>query len=114
LCEFNKRCLSTLYLRPIPVRQKFNDLYKNNPDGICVNNDTYFNAVSPAITEQYGHPCYKTLGEFNYVEATSQPPSDAIVGTNYATNNSGEEATITVTVEGAWPQTQSWSSESTA
>jgi hypothetical protein len=105
--------LPALNSSPAAVRQKFNDLYKKNPDGISVNNETYFGAVTPAITEQYGHPCYKTLGEFNYVEAASKPPSDAIVGSNYATNDSDEEATITVTVEGAWSQTQSWSSETT-
>ena len=105
--------LPALNSSPAAVRQKFNDLYKKNPDGISVNDETYFNAVTPAITQQYGHPCYKTLGEFNYVEAASKPPSDAIVGSNYATNDSDEEATITVTVEGAWSQTQSWSSETT-
>jgi hypothetical protein len=105
--------LPALNSSPAAVREKFKSLYQKNPDGICVNNETYFNAVTPAITQQYGHPCYKTLGEFNYVEAASKPPSDAIVGSNYATNDSDEEATISVTVEGAWSQTQSWSSEST-
>ncbi|HXR79193.1 MAG TPA: hypothetical protein VN737_24675 [Bryobacteraceae bacterium] len=105
--------LPALNSSPQAVRQKFQDLYSKKPDGISVNDETYFGAVTPAITQQYGHPCYKTLGEFNYVEAASKPPSDAIVGSNYATNDSDEEATITVTVEGAWSQTQSWSSEST-
>lgn len=105
--------LPALNSSPQSVREKFKNLYNKNPDGISVNSETYFDAVKPAITEQYGHPCYKTLGEFTYVEGANQPPSDAVVGTNYAVNNSDQEASISITVEGAWGQTESWSTQVT-
>src|SRR5215217_3974601 len=65
---------------PAAVRQKFQDIYGENPDGISVNSETYFDAVTPAITEQYGHPCYKALGEFEFASAESRPPQDAVGG----------------------------------
>ena len=98
---------------PTAVRQKFQDTFGKNPDGICVNSETYFNAVKPAITQQYGHPCYKALGVFEYQEAASQPPQSAIVGSNYAINNGSEEAQISLTVDGSWSEETSWSSSTT-
>ncbi|MCC3408337.1 MAG: hypothetical protein JGK17_22650 [Microcoleus sp. PH2017_10_PVI_O_A] len=99
---------------PDSVRGKFKQMFNNvQPDGIAVNSETYFNAVKPAITEQYGHRCYKVLGGFSRVERDGKPPEQAIVGTNYAYNYSNEEATISLEVKGEWSEQTSWSSSTT-
>lgn len=105
--------LPSLNSSPESVRKAFKDTFGVNPDGISVNSETYFNAVKPAITEQYGHPCYKTLGEFSYTKGNSVPPSSVIVGSNVAVNHGDEEATMTLEVQGSWQNEQTWSSEST-
>lgn len=99
---------------PESVRQRFKEIYNGvQPDGIAVNSETYFNAVKPAITEQYGYPCYKVLGEFTGVERDGKPPQQAIVGSNYAINYDSEPAKITLTVGGEWSEQTSWSSSTT-
>ena len=105
--------LPALKSSPDSVRSYFAKVYGETPDGICLNSETYFNAVTPAITKTYGHPCYKTLGDFTYTQQGSTPPQQLILGTNYAINNSKETAQITITVQGEWSNTQTWSSEST-
>ncbi|MCY0910541.1 hypothetical protein [Massilia antarctica] len=105
--------LTYLNSSPSAVRAYFETAYSKNPDGISVNSETYYYAVTPAITAQYGHPCYKTLGPFNYVTNPSAPPTSAIVGSNYAINNGDDPAQVSLTVEGAWSDATSWSSETT-
>ncbi len=105
--------LPALNSSPESVRQAFTNKFGTKPDGISVNSETYFNAVKPAITEQYGHPCYKRLGDFNYTKGDGKPPTSAIVGSNVAVNYGDEEATMTLEVQGSWQSEQSWSSEST-
>ncbi len=99
---------------PDQVRKKFKDHYGKNPDGICVNSETYYDAVKPAITEQYGHPCYKVLGEFEYQDDGQSQPQEAVLGTNYAYNHSDEEATISLTVNANWSEETSWTSSVSA
>lgn len=105
--------LPALDSSPQGVREAFKDHFGKEPDGISVNSETYFDAVTPAITEQFGHPCYKRLGQFSYQEDPIQPPQEAIVGSNYAINKSNQETEISLTVEGAWSEQLSWSSQST-
>ncbi|HEU4964013.1 MAG TPA: hydralysin-2 [Bacilli bacterium] len=105
--------LPALNSSPDSVRTYFANTYGETPDGISVNSETYFNAVTPAITQTYGHPCYKTLGDFTYTQQASSPPQSLVLGTNYAINNSNESAQISITVQGEWSDTQTWSSEST-
>ncbi|MFD2671145.1 hydralysin-2 [Marinicrinis sediminis] len=99
---------------PDSVRKSFQDRYGKKPDGICVNSETYYNAVQPAITEQYGMPCYKVLGEFEYEDDGESHPDEGILGSNYAVNQGDEEATISLTVDASWTEETSWSSEVTA
>ena len=42
----------------------FKDLYGILPDEIAVNNETFPIHNKTAITERYGHACYKMLGPF--------------------------------------------------
>lgn len=105
--------LQALDSSPSAVREKFDSLYSKNPDGIALNDTTYFNAVQPAITQQYGHYCYKQLSEITYTEA-GQSSNDAVVGSNTAYNNSDAEAEIALTVSGGWTETTEWSSSVTA
>ncbi|MFJ5788449.1 hydralysin-2 [Lysinibacillus sp. NPDC097162] len=95
------------------VREAFKEKFKVNPDGIAVNSETYFKGVTPAITEQYGHPCYKTLGDFTYTKGDGAPPKSVIVGSNIAVNHGDEAATMTLEVQGSWQSQQTWSTEST-
>lgn len=106
--------LSNLNSSPDKVRKKFKDHFGKNPDGICVNSETYYDAVKPAITEQFGHPCYKVLGEFDYKQDGQSQPQEAVLGTNYAYNHSDEEATISLTVHADWTEETSWSSSVSA
>lgn len=105
--------LQALDSSPSAVREKFNSLYDKNPDGIALNDTTYFNAVQPAITEQYSHYCYKQLGEFEYTQGTVDSRT-AVVGSNVARNDTDEPATVALTVDGAWMETTGWSSSVTA
>lgn len=111
--KFSFTELSALNSSPSSVQNAFTDYFGSRPDGISVNSETYYNAVKPAITEQYGHPCYKSLGEFTYEIGDGKPPQQAIVGSNYAINRSSEPAQIQLTVTGSWTDEQTWSSETT-
>ncbi|TKI58206.1 hydralysin-2 [Brevibacillus antibioticus] len=105
--------LPALNSSPESVRQAFKNRYGVNPDGIALNSETYFDAVEPAITERYGHPCYKTVGPFSYSNGASQPPIDEVVSSHTAVNRGKEKATLTLEVQASWMNEQSWSSEST-
>lgn len=106
--------LPALDSSPSDVRKAFENKFGKNPDGIALNNETYFNAVTPAITQQYGHYCYKNLGEFNYSEGAITGDQSAVLGSNYAINNGDTEATITLQVSGSWTSSNTVSSSVTA
>ncbi|CAM4196462.1 hydralysin-2 [Paenibacillus tarimensis] len=105
--------LPALDSSPNSVRERFTKLYGSKPDGIALNSETYFEGVNPAITEQYGHPCYKTLGPFTYEVGNGKPPEQAVVGYEYAVNYGNDPAEITLSVTGNWNEVQSWSSATT-
>ncbi|AYH48080.1 hypothetical protein [Dickeya fangzhongdai] len=105
--------LPALNSSPDAVRERFTEEYGMKPDGIALNNETYYDAVNPPITQQYGHYCYKILGDIQYSEAVSTSSSTAIVGSHTAVNTSNEEAEISLTVDGQWEESTSWSSSIT-
>lgn len=98
---------------PTGVREKFASEYGKNPDGICLNKETYFGAVTPAITEQYGHYCYKRLGQYEFTTDEVSQPEQAIVGSNTAVNEGDTKATIQLTVNGSWSESTGYSSSVT-
>mmetsp|Transcript_94753 Transcript_94753/g.116052 ORF Transcript_94753/g.116052 Transcript_94753/m.116052 type:complete len:111 (+) Transcript_94753:63-395(+) len=79
--------LKALHSSPDRIREAFKQYYGIYPDGIAINKETYYNAVKPAITEEYGYPCYKTLGKAIYKIAESRKDT-VIIGVNYAENRS--------------------------
>jgi len=105
--------LDALDSSPHSVREKFKDHYGIEPDGIALNDETYFNAHKPPITKTWGHPCYKELGEFEFTRDSEKDPEHVVVGSNYAVNQSDEEATISVTVGGNWTDSVTWSTSTT-
>ncbi len=104
--------LTALDSSPDGIRSKFASIYGKTPDGIALNDTTYYNGVTPPITQQYSHYCYKTLGTITYSEGDVNA-TQAVVGSNTAINNGDSEATLTLTVEGAWTETVGWSSSVT-
>jgi Clostridium epsilon toxin ETX/Bacillus mosquitocidal toxin MTX2 len=106
--------LAALNSSPSAVKDAFAAAWGATPDGIALNDTTYYNAVTPAITQQYGHYCYKTLGQIQYAEGVQSTPTQAIVGSNTAYNNSDQPASISLTVDGSWSESTSWSSSVTA
>jgi hypothetical protein len=98
---------------PDAVRNKFKDHFGERPDGIALNKETYYDAVKPPITEQYSHYCYKTLGQYQFTSDSSEPPQQAIVGSNTAVNQGDTEAEIQLAVTGAWSETTGWSTSIT-
>lgn len=105
--------LQGLKSSPDSVREAFQRQFGAQLDGIALNHDTYFNAVRPAITEQYGHYCYKTVRDYNFGASQTEPAQDAVVGSNTAKNHGDTEAEISLTVAGAWTEQTGWSSSVT-
>ena len=95
------------------VREAFSKEFGKTPDGICVNKETYFNAVKPAITERYGYYCYKRLGQYEFTSDDVEPPQQAIVGSNTAINQGDSSATIQLTVNGSWSDSTGYTSSVT-
>ncbi|MEW9501715.1 hypothetical protein [Jeotgalibacillus marinus] len=105
--------LQGLNSNPVSIREYFKQYYGVSPDGIAINSETYYNAVNPPITEQYGYYAYKNLGEVNYDLGEVNDIQAAIVGSNYAYNYSDEEATVSLTVNGGWTSNTTVSSSIT-
>ena len=106
--------LTALDSSPDAVRSAFKSHFSNvDPDGIALNDSTYYDAVTPPITQQYSHYCYKIPGDVQYYESAPTSSTHAVVGSNIAYNKSDSEATIQLTVNGAWTDTRGWSSSIT-
>lgn len=105
--------LPALDSSPNSVRESFKTIYGTNPDGIALNNETYFNAVQPPITQQYGHYCYKKIGDITYNYNNNNLPTQIIIATSLVTNETNEPVTQTVYISGEWTKTTSWSTEVT-
>lgn len=106
---FSFNDLTAMGSSPAALREKIKSIYGSNPAGLAVNHETYYNAVTPAITEQYGNWCYKTPGEYQFTQDVVDPDSQQVVGgSNYAYNRSSASATITVQVKGSFTETDSW------
>ena len=98
---------------PNGVREALSKEFGKTPDGICVNKETYFNAVKPAITERYGYYCYKRLGQYEFTSDDVEPLQQAIVGSNTAINQGDSSATIQLTVNGSWSDSTGYTSSVT-
>ncbi len=106
--------LDALDSSPAEVRESFKHHFNNvQPDGLALNDQTYYNAVHPPITEQYGHPCYKHLEQFQFEPEHKGDPEKSIVGIHEAVNNSDKEARISTSVTGSWSETRTWSTSVT-
>ena len=105
--------LQGLKSSPDAVREAFHRQFGKQPDGIALNDSTYYKAVQPPITQQYGHYCYKNVSDYYFGTSQADPPHDAIVGSNTAVNHGDTEAETTLTVTGAWTEETGWSSSVT-
>ncbi len=100
--------LQSIGSSPAAIKAAFNKVLGKEPDGICFNSETYFDAVKPAITEQYGYLCYKEVGTPSYTSLGTQPGGDVVIGSTTAINESDAPANISVEVSGSWNQVTSW------
>jgi len=99
---------------PHDVSGKFDDKYGKSPDGICVNNEGYYDYYTPIITESYGHPCYKKLGQYEFQrESATTDVHKAVIGSNTAVNHGDAKASIQLTVNGSWSESTGYSSSIT-
>ncbi|XP_033098208.1 hydralysin-like [Anneissia japonica] len=105
--------LNALDSSPVQVKDSFKKMYRTDPDGIALNKETYFKAVKPAITEQYGHYAYKTAGQYQFTSGSVTEKGDAIVGSSTVRNESDTMSSMTVNVQGEWNDTTSYSTSST-
>lgn len=103
---------------PSAVRAWFKNKFSKNPDnvepGIALNSEVYFTALKPAITEQYGHHAYKTLGVMEYTqgEITSEPQS--VLASNYAVNRSDLTQSISLEISGSFQDSTTTNTSVTA
>ncbi|EJR57370.1 hypothetical protein IIO_04897 [Bacillus cereus VD115] len=95
------------------IMDAFKDLYGLLPYEIAINNETFPIHNKPAITERYGHACYKTLGPFIFSNIEEPSKNEVSLGEQFVFNPSNEEAEIIVTIKEKWANIQSWTSEST-
>ena len=76
------------------VRKSFKDRFHSQPDGIALNKETKFNAVTPAITDQYKHPCKKAVGELDWDPESESTPTDVVLWTYLFVNHDTDEELI--------------------
>jgi hypothetical protein len=89
---------------PEAVRAEFKRRYENmEPDGISLNSETRFNAVKPAITEQYGYWCDKVLGPVVFA-SNLLPPSSELLASEIVQNTTNSEIEVEVTITGRWKE----------
>ncbi|MED3088006.1 ETX/MTX2 family pore-forming toxin [Bacillus toyonensis] len=105
--------LPALGSSPQSVRSRFSSIYGTNPDGIALNNETYFSAVQPPITVQYGHYCYKNVGTVQYVNRPTDINPNVILAQDTLTNNTNEPFTTTITLTGSWTKSSTVTSSTT-
>lgn len=106
--------LPALNSNPDQIRSRFENIFHAKPDGIALNHETYYNAVKPPITEQYGRYCYKKVGEMTLIPRPgSSSEKVMIVGTDYIENNSKFTTTQASTVKGTWAESVSHTTSST-
>ncbi|MBK5431779.1 hydralysin-2 [Bacillus sp. TH25] len=95
------------------IMDAFKDLYGILPDEIAVNNETFPIHNKPAITERYGHACYKMLGPFIFRNIEEPSKNEVSLEEQFVFNPNNEEAEIVVSIKEQWANIQSWTSEST-
>jgi hypothetical protein len=105
--------LDALGSSPAAVRAAFNKIFGAEPDGIALNDETYFAAVRPPITQQYGHFCYKDMGVIQYTRGPTEDHGQTVITTNFAVNRSDQSATIGVSLAGNVSSTTTVSSSVT-
>ncbi|PFV85567.1 hydralysin-2 [Bacillus thuringiensis] len=90
----------------------FKDLYGILPDEIAVNNETFPIHNKPAITERYGHACYKMLGPFIFRDLEEPSINEITLKEQFVYNPNNEEKEVVVTIKEQWANIQSWTSKS--
>ena len=110
--------LKALDSSPDKVRAAFKKECGVEPDGIALNDETYFSgATQPPITETYGVSCDKILGEIEFSDETDVPDSSAVVGTAWAYNHDTDPKAPPIKVNGSvaysFDDTVGWSSSVT-
>lgn len=106
--------LAALGSSPLAVKEQFQAIWGVEPDGIALNDTTYFNAPTPPITLQDDNFCYKTLGDIDYADGALASGPKTVVGSNAASNDSDSPVTISLIVDGNWLESVRWSSSITA
>ncbi|XP_057312048.1 hydralysin-like [Hydractinia symbiolongicarpus] len=105
--------LEGLDANPNSVRESFKKIFGEKPDGIALNNETYYSAVKPPITEQYGHWCYKNVEGEEIISRDSPKPNTDVLGSNTAYNHGDTDATVQLSVTGKWTDTTGWNASIT-
>lgn len=83
------------------MRQKFKEHFGSLPRGLALNSETYYDAVTPAITDQYGYHCYKVAGNFTYQAPTVSTDDQRVVAVAWAENNTDDAQTMSVSLSGS-------------
>lgn len=94
------------------IMDAFKDLYGILPDEIAVNNETFPIHNNPAITERYGHACYKMLGPFIFRDLEEPSINEITLKEQFVYNPNNEEKEVVVTIKEQWANIQSWTSKS--
>lgn len=94
------------------IMDAFKDLYGILPDEIAVNNETFPIRNKLAITERYGHACYKMLGPFIFRDLEEPSINEITLKEQFVYNPNNEEKEVIVTIKEQWANIQSWTSKS--
>lgn len=98
-CSFED--LEGLDSSPNDVREKFAEIYGKTPDGLAVNSEGYYSAVSPPITEQYGYTCTKVVGDPSFTP-TGSTVENVLLLQKTVRNFGYSEITSKVGLERTW------------